>query len=132
MGGMEVMIVTESEETVKNIVEDAEHGVRRWLWKLRRANALCRFSGRAVGSAHRDEQLDTIDVKLGRNVCKVIVNEEIRDIINFEIKESNEKSKTCKGDDEDDGVRVMDQMVVSDGLPYVDGGCVQSKDQQLG
>ncbi|GKA28691.1 hypothetical protein Tco_0714936, partial [Tanacetum coccineum] len=152
MGGMEVMIVTESEETVKNIVEDAEHGVRRCMLERMYFQAYCR----AVGSAHGDEQLDTIDVKLGRNVCKVIVNEEIRDIINFEIKESNEKSgadevkkkymkeddnvmrdesvrsKTCEGDDEDEGVRVVDQMVVGDGLPHGDGGCVQSEDQQLG
>ncbi|PWA37518.1 hypothetical protein CTI12_AA589850 [Artemisia annua] len=46
MGGMEVMIVLKSEETAKKVVENTEHGIRRWLWKIRRATALSRVSGR--------------------------------------------------------------------------------------
>lgn len=98
---------------------------------------------------------DTIDIKLGRNVCKIIVKEEIRDIVKFEIKESSEKSgayevkikpmkednvimdesvgsESFDEDDEDDDVRVVNQMVVGDGARDGDGGCEQAEDQQSG
>ncbi|GJT91869.1 hypothetical protein Tco_1080714 [Tanacetum coccineum] len=39
LGGLEVMVVTENEETAENVLKDREHGLRRWLYKLRRGDS---------------------------------------------------------------------------------------------
>nr|GEW10846.1 berberine bridge enzyme-like 8 [Tanacetum cinerariifolium] len=41
-------------------------------------------------------------------------------------------SESYEEDDEDDGLRAVDQMVVGGGLPHGNGGCVQSKNLQSG
>ncbi|PWA76837.1 RNA-directed DNA polymerase, eukaryota [Artemisia annua] len=46
MGGLDVMVVVESEKTVKHVIENTEHGIRRWLRKLRRANNIVKSNGR--------------------------------------------------------------------------------------
>nr|GEY04765.1 transposon TX1 [Tanacetum cinerariifolium] len=44
--GLEVMIVMENENTAANMLSDKEHGLRRWMYKLRRGDTLHRTSGR--------------------------------------------------------------------------------------
>ncbi|GJT36053.1 hypothetical protein Tco_0926472 [Tanacetum coccineum] len=46
LGGLEVLVLLENEETVNNVLKDTEHGLRRWLHKLRRGDSLQRTSGR--------------------------------------------------------------------------------------
>nr|GEU62880.1 hypothetical protein [Tanacetum cinerariifolium] len=40
LGGLEVMVVMENAETTTNVLEDKEHGLRRWLHKLKKGNLL--------------------------------------------------------------------------------------------
>ncbi|GKD16193.1 retrotransposon gag protein [Tanacetum coccineum] len=46
LGGLEVMVVMENESTVDNVLNDKDHGLRRWLHKIKRGNSLQRTSGR--------------------------------------------------------------------------------------
>ncbi|GKB50695.1 RNA-directed DNA polymerase, eukaryota [Tanacetum coccineum] len=119
MGGMEVMVIVETEETVKNVIENTEHGVRSWLWKIRRANALSRSNGRLTWLSNIGvpiscwKECDTLEpkliseevlVRIGGNRCKVLVKEEIRDIVQFKIEDSVGKPM------EEDEVLVDDTM----------------------
>ncbi|GJV96591.1 retrovirus-related pol polyprotein from transposon TNT 1-94 [Tanacetum coccineum] len=40
LGGLEVMVVLENEATVENVLMDKEHGLRRWLYKLRKGESV--------------------------------------------------------------------------------------------
>ncbi|GKC68654.1 transposon TX1, partial [Tanacetum coccineum] len=123
------------EKTRKNVVENTDHGIRRWLWKIRRADALSKVTGRFTwvsimevpiaywkegvfkniarrwgevmnlancslnGSqsvitgrvlVHTSEMTlidEVLLIRIGINRCKVIVKEEVSDIVQFEIKE---------------------------------------------
>ncbi|PWA63317.1 Transposon TX1 [Artemisia annua] len=46
LGGLEIMIVFETSETVNNILCNGDHGIRRWLHKLRRWDDDIRSAGR--------------------------------------------------------------------------------------
>ncbi|PWA60660.1 hypothetical protein CTI12_AA379910 [Artemisia annua] len=46
LGGLEVMIIVDSVETVNNVLGDIEHGIRRWMWKMRKWDDQYRPSGR--------------------------------------------------------------------------------------
>ncbi|PWA92790.1 glycosyltransferase family 92 [Artemisia annua] len=46
LGGLEVLVVMENENTAANLLIDKEHGLRRWIHKLRRGDSLHRTSGR--------------------------------------------------------------------------------------
>lgn len=46
LGGLEVLVVMENEETEANILKDKDHGLRRWIHKLRRGDTLNRNAGR--------------------------------------------------------------------------------------
>ncbi|PWA51497.1 Serine carboxypeptidase-like 34 [Artemisia annua] len=46
LGGLEVMVVMENAETATNVLEDKEHGLRRWLHKLRKGTSINRTAGR--------------------------------------------------------------------------------------
>ncbi|PWA40419.1 hypothetical protein CTI12_AA562930 [Artemisia annua] len=138
MGGLEVMVILESEEAVKNVVENTDHGVRRWLWKIRRANALSRslrrltwlsivgvpiscwkervfgrisarwgevremsncnllgsqgvITGRVLIHTWESNLIsEHIVVKIGNSRCIVFIKEEIRDIVQFNILDTEE------------------------------------------
>ncbi|PWA88262.1 RNA-directed DNA polymerase, eukaryota [Artemisia annua] len=46
LGGLEVLVVMENEDTATNVLKDREHGLRRWMHKMRRGDSLNRTSGR--------------------------------------------------------------------------------------
>ncbi|PWA51584.1 hypothetical protein CTI12_AA463020 [Artemisia annua] len=46
LGSLEVMIIVDSVETVNNVLGDIEHGIRRWMWKMRKWDDQYRPSGR--------------------------------------------------------------------------------------
>ncbi|GKF01684.1 hypothetical protein Tco_0028607, partial [Tanacetum coccineum] len=46
LGGLELMVVMENTETTYNVLKDKEHGLRRWLHKLRRGDDFHRMAGR--------------------------------------------------------------------------------------
>ncbi|GKA56639.1 hypothetical protein Tco_0755711 [Tanacetum coccineum] len=46
LGGLEVIVVFENIETASKILKDVDHGLRRWLYKLRRGDSLQRTAGR--------------------------------------------------------------------------------------
>ncbi|PWA40968.1 hypothetical protein CTI12_AA557870 [Artemisia annua] len=46
LGGLEVLLVMENKETTENVLQDREHGLRRWLHKLRKGDSINRTSGR--------------------------------------------------------------------------------------
>ncbi|PWA75311.1 Transposon TX1 [Artemisia annua] len=46
LGGLEVMVVFDSTETVGNILSNVDHGIRRWLHKLRKWSIYYKPSGR--------------------------------------------------------------------------------------
>ncbi|GKC90225.1 hypothetical protein Tco_1150874 [Tanacetum coccineum] len=45
LGGLEVMVVKENEETATNVLKDKDHGLRRWVNKLRSASSINRIAG---------------------------------------------------------------------------------------
>nr|GEV43320.1 hypothetical protein [Tanacetum cinerariifolium] len=109
MGGLEVMVVLESEEAVKNVIENIDHGIRRVpivCWKERvfklissRWGDIMEFLNCNLNRSHGviagrvlihtwEAKLITskeLYVKIGRNKCKVLVKEEVRDIMQFNI-----------------------------------------------
>ncbi|PWA66458.1 hypothetical protein CTI12_AA324400 [Artemisia annua] len=46
LGGLEVMVVMENAETANNVLEDKDHGLRRWLHKLKKGSSITRTAGR--------------------------------------------------------------------------------------
>ena len=46
LGGLEVMVVFDTVETANKVLMDINHGLRRWLYKLRRGDSFHRTSGR--------------------------------------------------------------------------------------
>ncbi|GKG06275.1 transposon TX1, partial [Tanacetum coccineum] len=46
LGGLEVIVVFENIETASKVLKDVDHGLRRWLYKLRRGDSLQRTAGR--------------------------------------------------------------------------------------
>ncbi|PWA13703.1 hypothetical protein CTI12_AA631290 [Artemisia annua] len=46
LGGLEVLVVFENEATANNVLKDTEHGLRRWIHKVRRGDSLERTAGR--------------------------------------------------------------------------------------
>ncbi|GKC27290.1 ARID DNA-binding domain-containing protein [Tanacetum coccineum] len=46
LGGLEVMIIVETMETVNNVLRNIEHGIRRWMWKIRKWDDQFRPLGR--------------------------------------------------------------------------------------
>ncbi|GJX47850.1 transposon TX1 [Tanacetum coccineum] len=79
LGNLEVMVVTEDETTTANVLNDTEHGLRRWAHKLRRGDSLHRTSGR----------ITWINILGVAFTCwsEVSVVEEAKDIVSFDIQE---------------------------------------------
>nr|GEY16744.1 transposon TX1 [Tanacetum cinerariifolium] len=46
LGGLEVMMVMKNAEMAKNVLEDKEHGLRRWFHKLRKGSTINRTGGK--------------------------------------------------------------------------------------
>ncbi|GJY66264.1 hypothetical protein Tco_0468502, partial [Tanacetum coccineum] len=46
LGSLEVLVVMENESTAKNILKDQEHGMKRWLHKIRKGGSYHRKAGR--------------------------------------------------------------------------------------
>ncbi|KAI3769335.1 hypothetical protein L6452_00436 [Arctium lappa] len=46
LGGKEVLLVMENEETVNNILEVPKHGIRQWIWNLRKWDSSYKSEGR--------------------------------------------------------------------------------------
>ncbi|PWA68496.1 hypothetical protein CTI12_AA301900 [Artemisia annua] len=46
LGGLKVMIIVDTVETVNNVLRNIEHGIRRWMRKMRKWDDQCRPSGR--------------------------------------------------------------------------------------
>ncbi|GKC45930.1 transposon TX1 [Tanacetum coccineum] len=46
LGGLEVLLVMENEIMAANVLSDKEHGMRRWLYKLRKGESVQRTAGR--------------------------------------------------------------------------------------
>ncbi|GJV12668.1 reverse transcriptase domain, reverse transcriptase zinc-binding domain protein [Tanacetum coccineum] len=74
LGGHEVMVVMENKDTVMNVLNDKEHGLRRWMHKLRRGIALIK-------------QQEVLIVTVKGRTHKVSVVEEVRDISIMDIQD---------------------------------------------
>ncbi|PWA95552.1 hypothetical protein CTI12_AA006400 [Artemisia annua] len=48
LGGLEFMVVLDSEKTASNVLNDNNHGIRRWVHKLRRGDEYDRVAGRVT------------------------------------------------------------------------------------
>lgn len=46
LGGLEVMAVFENKETANNVLTNVEHGLRRWIYKIRSGDSFHRTAGR--------------------------------------------------------------------------------------
>ncbi|PWA76953.1 hypothetical protein CTI12_AA229170 [Artemisia annua] len=46
LGGLEVLVVMENESMVANVLNDKDHGLRRWMHKLRKGDSIHRTAGR--------------------------------------------------------------------------------------
>ncbi|GJY96199.1 RNA-directed DNA polymerase, eukaryota, reverse transcriptase zinc-binding domain protein [Tanacetum coccineum] len=46
LGGLEVLVVLENEETMANVLKDKDHGIRRWIHTIRKGDTINRSAGR--------------------------------------------------------------------------------------
>ncbi|GJU52735.1 RNA-directed DNA polymerase, eukaryota [Tanacetum coccineum] len=84
LDGLEVMLVFDTPETATNIIRSIDHGIRRWVHKLRRWSKEYILSGR----------LTWIDI-IGIDVV-----EEIRNIMEFDLEETDKGRETDSDEEE--------------------------------
>nr|GEZ72651.1 transposon TX1 [Tanacetum cinerariifolium] len=46
LGGLEVLVVLENEETMANVLKDKDHGIRRWIHTISKGDTINRSAGR--------------------------------------------------------------------------------------
>ncbi|GKE16120.1 transposon TX1 [Tanacetum coccineum] len=89
LGGLEVMLIFETAVTAYSILNDGEHGIRRWVHNLRKWNENYKPSGRltwvnVIGVPLLEKFISTA-------LLHVSIVEEVRDITEFAIEENNNK-----------------------------------------
>ncbi|GJX96354.1 cysteine-rich receptor-like protein kinase [Tanacetum coccineum] len=82
VGGLEVIIVFEIVNTATNILEDLDHGLRRWMQKL----CLWDEKYRSIGR-------EKLQVKLKRKTFTVSVIEEVGDVVEGDIVDPKQKDE---------------------------------------
>nr|GEV21221.1 transposon TX1 [Tanacetum cinerariifolium] len=107
LGGLEVMITMENENMAANVLSDKEHGLKRWMYKLRRGDTLHRTSrlegnqnlvyGRVqIHTINKGLINEFVNVTVKGKTHKVCVIEEVRDIVNVDIQEVDKGRRGIK------------------------------------
>ncbi|GKC80356.1 hypothetical protein Tco_1131130 [Tanacetum coccineum] len=116
LDGLEIMMVFDTPATVSNIFNSNDHGLRRWVHKLRRWSKHYILPGRLTWVSIIGVPVSCWSEPVFKKITafKVDVIEEVRDIVELEIEVAFNNSKEGNGSKEsqkmDDGI----DMIISD------------------
>ncbi|GJT58326.1 hypothetical protein Tco_0993380 [Tanacetum coccineum] len=137
IGGLEVIVILQTEEAVKNVVENTNHGVRRWLWRIRRADALSRSTGRltwvSILRVPMLERADSESVGKPLEEDEVLVEDTLKvwDDLVKDV-EPPESDPFVEEDNEDEDDKVVEQTAEMGDVHRGNGGGDREEDQDLG
>ncbi|PWA77940.1 hypothetical protein CTI12_AA219290 [Artemisia annua] len=116
LGGLEVMLVFETAGTAANILRDVEHGLRRWVHKIRRCDDNYKpnlMIGRVcVHMVAKELIKEGLKIKVKDSIFNVNVIEEIRDVVEHCLPEN---INAQKNEEHEDGRMNMNEDRSDDG-----------------
>ncbi|PWA54739.1 hypothetical protein CTI12_AA435470 [Artemisia annua] len=138
LGGFEVMVVMENIETAKNVLEDKEQGLRRWLHKLRKGSSI-NHTGRRMTwinimgipiSCWNEDTFKKIAALHGTilgtsnlqgKLHRISVVEEVRDITRVDIQENSKSRQACNMEEEEVEMMGENDMQIKEDLDEEEG-----------